>query len=94
MSKEKADFNRSERLTEIVRGFLTPCPFCRSEKDKLEIVSDGNVYCVSCSVCKASGPISKKSIVASFLWGEAVDKDIQDPIKNYSELVDCMEVMT
>ena len=90
---EKVDFKRNDRVTAICKGLLTPCPFCRSEEDKLEIVSDGNVYCVSCSVCKASGPISKKSILASFLWVAAMDKDIQDPITNYSEIVDCMEVM-
>lgn len=94
MAEKLVDFERDERLTKILRENLSPCPFCRSEIDKLEIVRDEDLYCVSCSVCKASGPVSRTSIVASFLWGEAMDNDITGPFDDYQGLVSVMDTLT
>lgn len=94
MSEEKSRFQTQDRLSKILQDNLSPCPFCRSGIEKLEIVRDGDLCCVSCSVCKASGPLSRKSIVASFLWGEAMDNDITGPIDNYQKLVSVMESLT
>lgn len=70
---------------------LSPCPFCGAKADRLTLVSGRSRSFVMCDVCHAFGPISMVSDVACTLWNKAADRDIDEPIDIYCDIVGHLE---
>ena len=89
---EKKIRERSDLMKDY-KSLLEPCPFCRSKSDDLMIIEDDSVYTVICKCCHCSGPLSNKHTVAAFLWNVAADKDVTEPIKDFEDLTESMELL-
>lgn len=70
---------------------LSPCPFCGAKDDDLEVITGFGMSVVMCKLCHTFGPRSISSMVACTLWNKAADRDIDEPIDVYRDIVAYLE---